>query len=87
MTDQHMLSTIDNPFNPFTQYDEWLAFDEDKGYFTNALLARVARTSDDLSDVASNYARESAIDEIVLHDPIGLYKRVSEKDSIGSGSS
>ena len=24
-----MLSTIDNPFDPFTQWDEWKRYDED----------------------------------------------------------
>ena len=40
-----MITTIDNPFNPFTQYDEWLAFDEQMGYYTNNYLARIANTS------------------------------------------
>ena len=26
-----MLTTSDNPYDPFTQFDEWYAFDERKG--------------------------------------------------------
>ena len=29
MTDQFMLSTIDNPFNPFVDFDSWKNFDDD----------------------------------------------------------
>ena len=43
------ITTVDNPFNPFTQFDSWYRFDEDKGYHSCAYLARIARTSDSLS--------------------------------------
>ena len=26
------ITTIDNPFNPFTEWDEWFNFDLQKGY-------------------------------------------------------
>ena len=37
-----MITTIDNPYNPFTQFDEWYAFDEGKGYCTSGYLARIS---------------------------------------------
>ena len=76
MTDLHMLTTTDNPFNPFTQYDDWLSFDEDRGYFTNGLLARIVRSSDELSEADQDLAVEIAIDEIVSEDRVGFYKKV-----------
>ena len=72
-----MLTTIDNPFNPFTQWDEWKSFDEDKGYFTCSYLARIAKTSDELSDVDNELAVEEAINEICELNTLGLYKKVS----------
>lgn len=36
------LTTKDNPYSYSKQFDEWLAFDESKGYFTNQLVARIA---------------------------------------------
>ena len=36
-----MLTTMDNPFNPFIQYNEWYAYDVNKGYNTCAYLARL----------------------------------------------
>lgn len=74
-----MLSTIDNPFNPFTQWDEWKRYDEDKKYFTCAYLARIAKTSDDLSEADYDSAIKHAIDEIVKLNINGLYKKVYEK--------
>ena len=59
-----MLTTIDNPYNPFKNYDDWYAFDVQHGYFTCAYLARVAKTSDELSEADNDIAIEDAIDEI-----------------------
>lgn len=74
----HMLTTIDNPFNPFTDYDRWSAWDEDAGYYTSAFLARIAITSSDLSEADQDVALENAIDEIVRENVLGLYVKVSQ---------
>lgn len=78
--DEVMLTTIDNPYNPFTQFDEWLAFDESKGYYTCEYLARIARSSDELSPEDEALAINAAIDEIVELNVLGIYKKVSRKD-------
>lgn len=75
-----MLTTIDNPFNPFTQYDEWLAYDEQKGYYTNNYLARIAKTSFELSDSEEEDEINNAIDEIVRIDPFLIYRKVKRSD-------
>lgn len=71
-----MLTTIDNPFNPFTHFDEWKAFDEEKGYNTCSYLARVVKTSDELSEADEDLAINQAIDEILELNLTGLYKKV-----------
>jgi len=73
----HMLTTVDNPWNPFTHFDEWRAFDEAAGYHTSAFLARVTRTSDALPEDQQAEAIEQAIDEIVTENVLGLYRKVS----------
>ena len=73
---EFMLSTIDNPYDPFTHYDLWYAFDQTKGYKTCEYLARIAKTSDDLSDLDNAIAIETAIDEIVDINVLGLYIKV-----------
>ena len=75
-----MLTTIDNPYDPFAEYDNWLDFDRSKGYFTNEYLARIAVISPSLSDQEMSDAIEEAIDEIVALNVLGLYKKVSEND-------
>lgn len=76
MADKVMLSTIDNPFNPFTSFDEWMAWDESAGYHSNALLARVSRSSDELSDYDQMLDYENAIDEIVRENVSGVHVKV-----------
>jgi hypothetical protein len=73
-----MLTTTDNPHDPFTHFDEWNQYDEQARYYTNAYLARVARTSEELSDTDHHLAIEWAIDEIVKENITGLYRKVVE---------
>jgi len=71
-----MLTTIDNPFSPFTQFDEWKTWDEDKGYYTCEYLARIVRTSNELSETDEALAIEDAINEIVKFNVLGVYRKV-----------
>jgi len=77
----NMLTTTDNPWNPWTHWDEWYAYDEAQGYHTSAYLARVAVTSDELSQADQDVAIESAIDEIVNENVLGIYMKVPEPAS------
>ena len=45
-----MLSTIDNPFNPFENFDSWFLFDVEKGYNSCAYLARITKMSDEFTE-------------------------------------
>ena len=72
----HMLTTIDNPFSPFTQFDEWLAFDLRLEYNTLAFLGRVVRTSSELSEFDQSVAIEEAIEEIVAYNVSGMHVKV-----------
>ena len=75
-----MLTTTDNPYDPFTQFRDWYDFDTSLGYHTCAYLARVAKSTDDLSDEDENKDIEIAIDEIVELNVLGIYKKVSKSD-------
>lgn len=72
----HMLTTVDNPYNPFTHYDEWDSWDQDAGYCTSQFLARVARTSSELSETDQDLAIEEAIEEIVTYNVSGMHTKV-----------
>lgn len=76
MAKETRLTTIDNPYNPFTQFDEWFLFDVEKGYNTCDYLGRIARTSDMLTDQENDEEIERAIDEIIKFDFRNIYKKV-----------
>lgn len=76
-TTESMLTTVDNPFDPFDQYDDWFAFDQRHGYNTPSFLARVAVLSDEMSEADQSLAIELAIEEIVRENVTGIHKRVS----------
>lgn len=80
-----MLTTIDNPFDPFTQWDEWKQFDEDHGYYTCGYLARIAKTSDDLSEADYDKAIDDAINEIVSFNILGIYRKAFPKTKEDTG--
>lgn len=73
---KHMLTTTDNPFSPVTQYDEWYAYDAMLGYHTPGYLARIVKTSFELSDADQEVAIEQAIDDIIRLNINGLYRKV-----------
>lgn len=85
MADESMLTTIDNPYDPFTQYDDWYAWDTRNGYHTSSFLARIAFLSDEMSEADQSLAIEMAIDEIVRENVNGMYRKVSRNEERGEG--
>ena len=67
------LTTIDNPFDKMDDYDSWLDFDSDHGYYTDAYLDRIARISPSMSEIEIENEYERAIDEIIKYDFRGIY--------------
>lgn len=64
-----MVTTTDNKFNPFTQYDQWKEYDSKIcGYNTESYIARVAVISPDLTEKEMDQACEDACDEICEMD-------------------
>lgn len=76
------LTTFDNPFNPFDQFVDWFLYDVEKGYDSCAYLARIANTSDGLSDDENNKEVERAIDEIIKLDFMNIYKKAENKSVV-----
>lgn len=73
------ITTVDNPFDPFDNFDSWYRFDMDKGYNSCALLARLTLTSDAFTDKENDEEIERAIDEIVKYDVLNIYKKVKRE--------
>lgn len=78
---EQMLTTVDNPFNPFHQFKEWYAWDVNAGYNTLGYLARIAATSDDLSEADYTQAVDNAIDEIISENLYGVHCKIAEGDT------
>ena len=74
-----MLTTIDNPFDYFTQFDEWLLFDKQKGYNSCEKIARIAQLKDEMTSIEEDAEIERAIDEIIKYDILNVFKKVTRK--------
>ena len=74
-----MLTTFDNPYDPFDDFTSWFMFDIEKGYNTCSYLGRIVNLSDDLCQKEVDEEVERAIDEIIFYDFRNIYKKVYKK--------
>lgn len=74
------LTTTDNPFDYWKEHDNWKRFDEDKGYYTAELIARIVTTSNELSEERQEEDIEDAVNFIVAWNPTGNYKKIVNED-------
>ena len=72
-----MLTTIDNPFNPFDDFANWRMFDIEKQDYTCERLARIVNLSEEMSQSEVDAETERAIDEIIKYDVEDIYQKVS----------
>lgn len=72
------LSTVDNPWNPHYDFDQWYAWDEAAGYHTSEYLARVCMNADSLESQDEDLAIMIAIEEILDVNVTGKYIKVYE---------
>lgn len=77
MSNNCMLTTIDNPFDPFEQFTSWFLFDVEKGYDSCGRLMRIAKLEDDMTQKEIDEEVERAIDEIIKYDFMNVYKKVT----------
>jgi hypothetical protein len=75
---RYMLTTVDNPWSPFDNYDEWFEFDRSAGYDTPGLLARIAKTSFNLSDADYELSLVQAMKEIATENVSGMHRIVTK---------
>jgi len=79
-TVEYMLTTVDNPFNPFTNFSEWYTYDMSLGYNTMGFLARVAAVPMNLSQYDRDKAIGDAIEEIARENVSGVHRKVARED-------
>ena len=73
-----MLTTVDNPHDPFDNFSSWYMFDVESGYNSCAYLARIAKTSEQFTDTENDEEIERAIDEIIQYDFRNIYVKVKK---------
>lgn len=86
ITNNCQLSTIDNPFNPFEQFNDWFMFDVEKGYYSCSKQARLANITDDMSEQEENAEIERAIDEFIKYDFTDTYIKVKRSTEVSANN-
>lgn len=74
-----MLTTVDNPYNPFDDFDKWLNYDILKGYNCCGIVARIAPGVDMIDEDFDDDFRIQAIMRFVSEDPLHIYTAVSKE--------
>lgn len=72
------VTTKDNPFNPFDEFEKWNAFDVQKGYNTLSYFCRLVSDSIDLTDEEIIEESNQAAKEIVRLNLTGNYVLVEK---------
>lgn len=81
---EYMLTTVDNPYDPFIQFDLWYVWDQNSGYCTPGLLARLAHPSDEISEADQFWLVQDAINEIAQENVSGVHLKVKRGDVVPS---
>ena len=80
-----LLTTMDNPYNPFSDFTHWNNYDEHLGYYTNRMLARLVGSPSEFcstglgQEIADKFYYSTLLD--VIHTATRIpYVVVSERD-------
>ncbi len=80
MEEDSMLTTFDNPFDPFSDFIRWWKEDLLLGHDTCGTLARESNISDVASDEVNDKDVVDAMNRIVKREPM-IYKIVYKSES------
>ena len=81
VTANTMLTTVDNPYDPFDEFDKWLTFDIGKGYNTCGLLARQTSFVSQSSDLNEEFAIQTAMEQLVKDNVLGVHRLVTKQNT------
>lgn len=75
-------TTMDNPWNPFTQRQEWTSVDVDeKHHCTDEWLAIFSKAARNLEEDEYNDAVSDAVDMMLDINPSGMHYKVYEDEA------
>ncbi len=72
------ITTIDNPYDPFEDFNNWFLFDIEKGYYTCDKLGRLSNFSELMTEKQEKEETERTIDRLIELDPLNIYKKVEK---------
>lgn len=82
MDDVFLLTTLDNPFNPFDDFTSWYMFDCEKGHNTSSRIARLAQIDSEMSQKEVNEEQIRVMEFILKHDLEDKYVKIWEKQTV-----
>ena len=73
MENKRMLTTFDNPYNPFVDFVSWYKYDCEMQHNTCGRLARLADINSEMTEKEINEVRDNTMNFIVQHDLEGIF--------------
>lgn len=73
MDNKRMLTTFDNPYNPFVDFSSWYMYDCEMDHNTCGRLARLANTNSEMTEKEIDELKEEVMDFIVKYDMEGIF--------------
>ena len=77
----YMLTTVDNPYNPFEDFTKWYMWDEENGYHSCERIARLVKDNPSMTEEERINANEKAIDKVIFNDFSGLFRKVNQSSA------
>lgn len=75
------VTTFDNIYNPFTNFEEWYDFDRQQGYQTCEWIGASVVTSNKLDDDIIEEDIEFGVSEFLKLNPYGMHYKVYEDEA------
>ena len=79
MDKQCMLTTLDNPYNPFVDFSSWYMFDCEQEHNTSSRLARIVNIDSEMTQKERDEEIDRAMDFIVTYDLEGIFVKGTEE--------
>ena len=80
MENTYMLTTFDNPYNPFVDFASWYMFDCENDHNTSGRLARLSNVDNEMTEKEIDEERNRAIDFMLKYDFEGIYFKGTEAE-------
>ena len=77
----YMITTIDNEWNPFTNFLEWFARDRQLGYNTCQWIDAYTKTSSELDDETIEADVDNGVSDFLSLNPFGMHYKVYEEEA------